>query len=141
MEVPFALCETPCFFPDALVKRIGEDGKELIRQLVDSPDYRARSETSIPAEFRVPNESPRPMFIQVDFGLVRDAAGDLQPKLVELQAFPSLYAYQPVLSQTYIDAFGLDSQLRYFLSGLDSASYKRLLRDAIVGGMIPRMWC
>ena len=32
MEVPFALCETPCFFPDALVERRGEDGKALIRQ-------------------------------------------------------------------------------------------------------------
>jgi len=57
MEVPFALCETPCFFPEALVERMGEDGKALIRQLVENPSTRARSETSIPAKFRVPNES------------------------------------------------------------------------------------
>ena len=137
MEVPFALCETPCFFPDALISRMGEDGKALIRQLVENPEYRARSEASIPAKFRVPNESPHPMFIQVDFGLVRDSAGELQPKLVELQAFPSLYAYQPVLAQAYIDVFGLDPTLRYFLSGLDSASYRRLLQDAIVAGHDP----
>ncbi len=137
MEVPFALCETPCFFPNALVERMGEDGKALIRQLVENPEYRARSEASIPAQFRVPNEAPHPMFIQVDFGLVRDAAGELQPKLVELQAFPSLYAYQPVLAQSYIDAFGLDAKLRYFLSGLDSPSYQRLLQDAIVAGHDP----
>jgi len=137
MEVPFALCETPCFFPDALVERMGADGKALIRQLVENPEYRARSEASIPAEFRVPNESPHPMFIQVDFGLVRDSAGELQPKLVELQAFPSLYAYQPVLAQAYIDVFSLDAKLRYFLSGLDSASYQWLLQDAIVAGHDP----
>jgi hypothetical protein len=137
MEVPFALCETPCFFPVALVERMGEDGKALIRQLVENPEYRARSEASIPEEFRVPNESPHPMFIQVDFGLVRDAAGNLQPKLVELQAFPSLYAYQPVLAQAYIDVFGLDAKLRYFLSGLDSSSYEKLLQDAIVAGHDP----
>jgi hypothetical protein len=137
MDVPFALCETPCFFPNALVERMGEDGKALIQQLVENPAYRARSETSIPAEFRVPNESAHPMFIQVDFGLVRDSAGELQPKLVELQAFPSLYAYQPVLSQAYLDVFGLDPTLRYFLSGLNSASYKRLLQDAIVAGHDP----
>jgi hypothetical protein len=137
MEVPFPLCETPCFFPKTLVERMGEYGKTLIRQLVENPEYLARSEASIPAEFRVPNESPHPMFIQVDFGLVRDSAGELQPKLVELQAFPSLYAYQPVLSQAYIDVFGLDPKLRYFLSGLDSASYKRLLHDAIVADHDP----
>jgi hypothetical protein len=137
MDVPFALCETPCFFPSTLVERMGEDGKALIRQLVDNPEYRRRSEASIPAQFRVPNEAPHPMFVQVDFGLVRDAAGELQPKLVELQAFPSLYAYQPVLAQAYIDIFGLDPKLRYFLSGLDSASYQRLLQNAIVAGHHP----
>jgi hypothetical protein len=137
MEVPFALCETPCFFPDELVVRMSEDGKALIRQLVENPEYRTRSDASIPPKFRVPNESPHPMFIQVDFGLVRDTAGELQPKLVELQAFPSLYAYQPVLAQAYIDVFGLDPKLRYYLNGLDSASYQRLLRDAIVAGHDP----
>ncbi|HSZ61885.1 MAG TPA: hypothetical protein VK828_08805 [Terriglobales bacterium] len=137
MEVPFALCETPCFFPDALVRRMAEDGKSLILQLVENQNYRARSEASIPAQFRVPNESPHPMFIQVDFGLVRDSKGDLQPKLVELQAFPSLYAYQPVLAQAYSDVFQLDTNLRYFLNNLDSTSYAQLLRDAIVAGHDP----
>src|SRR5258707_7078786 len=69
MEVPFALCETPCFFPDALVERMGEDGKELIRQLGENAEYRACSETSIPANFRVTNEPPDPMFVQLDFRL------------------------------------------------------------------------
>lgn len=136
-EVPFALCETPCFFPDQLVQRMQADGESLIRQLVDSAEYRSHSERAIPAQFKVPHESPHPMFIQVDFGLVRDANNRLQPKLVELQAFPSLYAYQPVLAQAYIDVFGLDPKLRYFLSGLHSGSYWQLLRDAIVAGHDP----
>ena len=137
MEIPFALCETLCFFPRPLVECMGEDGKALIHQLVNNPKYRARSEASIPANFRVPNEAANPMFIQVDFGLVRDATGELQPKLVELQAFPSLYAYQPILSQAYMDVFGLDPKLKYFLSGLNAASYKKLLTDAIVAGHDP----
>jgi hypothetical protein len=137
MEVPFAICETPCFFPSILVKRMCEDGKVLIRQLVENSDYLRRSESSIPAQFRVPNEATHPIFVQVDFGLVRNASGELQPKLVELQAFPSLYAYQPVLAQAYVDVFGLDAKLRYFLSGIDSRSYKQLLEKAIVAGHAP----
>src|ERR1700691_3028789 len=74
-HVSFRLSETPCFFPKALLDRMADEGKELIRQLVENPEYRARSEASIPAEFRVPNEAPHPMFVQVDFGLVRDAGG------------------------------------------------------------------
>ncbi|MFZ0199071.1 MAG: hypothetical protein WB523_18040 [Candidatus Sulfotelmatobacter sp.] len=141
-RVQFRLSETPCFFPRSLLDRMADDGKELIRQLVESPEYRARSEASIPQEFRVPNEPNRPLFVQVDFGLVRDARGELQPKLVELQAFPSLYAYQVTLAQSYIDVFGLDrfeagEQLRFFLSGLGEKSYRELLRSAIVGTQDP----
>jgi hypothetical protein len=150
-HVEFRLSETPCFFPKSLLERMARDGEELIRQLVESPEYRARSDASIPAEFRVANEPAQPLFVQVDFGLVRNANGELQPKLVELQAFPSLYAYQVTLAQSYIDVYGLDgstasgsrlsasgsSALNFFLGGLDSHSYRELLRRAIVGSHDP----
>src|SRR5438552_6775833 len=71
--------------------------------------------------------------MQVDFGLVRDGGGQLQPKLVELQGFPSLYAYQAMLSQVYIEVFGLDANLKYLLGGRDWDGYQKLLRRAIVG--------
>jgi hypothetical protein len=137
-HVQFRLSETPCFFSHSLLEHMAEDGRELIRQLVENPEYRARSNESIPAEFRVPNEPEHPMFVQVDFGLVRDSDGELQPKLVELQAFPSLYAYQMALAQAYIDVFELDrfedgEELGFFLSGLNAKSYRELLRQAIVG--------
>ena len=106
-HVQFRLSETPCFFPKSLLEEMASDGKELIRQLVDSPEYRAKSDEAVPAEFKVPNEAPHPMFVQVDFGLVRDANGELVPKLVELQAFPSLYAYQGYLAEAYLDVYGL----------------------------------
>jgi hypothetical protein len=136
-HVQFRLAETPCFFPKSLIDRMASDGAELIRQLVDNPAYLAKSDEAVPAEFKVPNEPEHPMFVQVDFGLVRDAAGQLQPKLVELQAFPSLYAYQGPLAEAYIDGYGLDRRLKYFLSGLETSSYRELLRRAIVGGHDP----
>lgn len=141
-HVQFRLSETPCFFSRQLIDQMARDGEELIRQLVDNPEYRKKSDEAVPAEFKVPNEAPYPMFVQVDFGLVRNANGELQPKLVELQAFPSLYAYQGLLAQAYIDVYGLQvsgselatsGQLKYLLSGLDTESYLDLLRRAIVG--------
>ena len=135
--VLFRLCETPCFFPKSLLDEMSEAGAELILQLTSNVDYKKTSEAAIPAAFRVLNEPDHPMFVQVDFGIVRDANGQLRPKLVELQAFPSLYAYQPVLAQTYIDVFNLDSNLQYFLSGLAADSYKTLLTNAILAGHDP----
>jgi hypothetical protein len=149
-HVQFRLSETPCFFPKPLLDRMADDGKELIRQLVESSEYWKQSNASIPDEFRVPNEPAHPMFVQVDFGLVRDQQGDLQPKLVELQAFPSLYAYQPALVKSYIERYGLENQVSdlrnsssgeaqfsYFLSGLNEESYLALLQRAIVGAHDP----
>ena len=149
VHVQFRLSETPCFFPKELIERMARDGAALIRELVDNPEYRARSDQAVPAEFKVPNEAPHPMFVQVDFGLVRDAGGELHPKLVELQAFPSLYAYQGPLAQAYIDVYGLQElasdpgpqvsggELKYLLSGLQPDSYRDLLHRAILGSHDP----
>src|SRR5437868_3658971 len=135
--VKFRVSETPCFFPFDLLGDMSHAGEELIRQLVDRRDYHARSEASIPPEFKVPREDSHPMFIQVDFGLVRDKDGNLKPKLVELQAFPSLYAYQSVLAQTYKDVYGLDPELNYLLSGLNEENYLRMLKQAVLAGHDP----
>jgi hypothetical protein len=149
-HVQFRLSETPCFFPKPLIERMAEDGKDLIRQLVENPAYRAKSDQAVPAEFKVPNEPAHPMFVQVDFGLVRDAHGELQPKLVELQAFPSLYAYQGYLARAYVDVYGLEGlaargaalspsgeRLKYLLGELNEQSYLALLRRAIVADHDP----
>jgi hypothetical protein len=78
------------------------------------------------------------MFVSVDFGLVRGRNGELEPKLVELQAFPSLYGYQPLSAQTYIEAYGLSKDLGVFLSGYDDDSYWDLMRKLIVADHDPK---
>ncbi len=137
VPVPFQISETPCFFPKLLLDQMSQYGKELIQQL-GGLEYRKASFEAIPPDFNVPREAPHPMFIQVDFGLVRDAAGKLQPKLVELQGFPSLYAYQAMLSQVYMEVFELDENLQYLLGGLDWEGYKKLLRRAVIGDQDPQ---
>ena len=133
VPIGFRVSETPCFLPQALLEQLAADGKDLIRQLVDSPEYRARSEESIPTEFRFRTKLRIQCLSRWILVWCGTPAGDLQAKLVELQAFPSLYSYQPVLARTFLDVYGLDQGLHYLLSGLDSASYLALLRRAIVG--------
>jgi hypothetical protein len=115
---------------------MARDGADLIRQLT-TPEYWQIARQAVPPQYDVPAEPDHPLFLQVDFGLVREPPGQIAPRLVEIQAFPSLYAYQPVLSQVYIDAYGLDPNLRYLLGGLDLAGYKALLGRAILGGHDP----
>ena len=42
-----------------------------------------------------------------DFGLVREENGSLAPRLVELQAFPSIFGFQAVLFESYARTFNL----------------------------------
>jgi hypothetical protein len=132
-RVKFRVAETPCFFPRSLLEKMSQDGRELVNQLLSSSDYRKQSDKTIPNEYKVPNESARPMFLQVDFGLARDEGGHIVPKLVELQAFPSLYAYQPALTEQYCESYDFGSGTRTFLSDLNTDSYRQLLCRAILG--------
>jgi hypothetical protein len=126
---PFRHSETPCFLPSALIDRMITYGREMAEQLVADETYRRDSLAAIPERYRVPNEDPAPLFVQADFGL--DA--NLDPKLVEIQGFPSLYAYQPVMAESYRDAYSLDPHLAAFPGGITLAEYHALLRRAIVG--------
>lgn len=128
--------DTPIFFETPLIEKMARYGKELLPQLT-APTYRAAAAKAIPAEFRVPSRDEHPTFIVVDFGLVEGPDGRLEPKLVELQGFPGLYAFAPVLADAHIAAHGLDHGLTPFLGGLDRKSYASLLKRAILGNHDP----
>ena len=135
--IQFRVSETPCFVPKELLDRMAQYGHELVQQLLTSPKYLRVSDKTVPPEYNVANESPRPMFVSVDFGLVRNHKGGLDPKLVELQAFPTLYGYQPLSARQYIGCYGLRKDLGIYLGGLDHDSYSHLMRELIVGKQDP----
>jgi hypothetical protein len=137
-QIDFRIAETPCFFAPELMQRMVRAGIELTSQLLGNVHYMRESAAAVPEAYRVPHEDAHPHFLAIDFGLVRDERGELQPKLVEMQAFPSIFGYQAELSQAYIDVYGLDANLHYFLSDLDDAGYWSLLREAIVGRHDPK---
>jgi hypothetical protein len=136
-DIHFRVSETPCFFDRELMDRLAATGAELVQQLMRSPDYRRASDATIPAEFYTPGEGEHPLWLQVDFGLVRGHDGHVEPKLVELQAFASLYGFQRLFAAQYRDSWGLDSSLDVFLGGLDDSSYDALMRRAILGSHDP----
>jgi hypothetical protein len=135
--IEFRVAETPCFFSRELINQLAETGATLTHQLLDNPAYLQASNQTIPDQYRVPNENPIPNFMTVDFGLVRNSDGTLSPKLVELQAFPSIFGYQDILARQYIDTYNLDPSLTWHLGGLNEKNYWQLLRQVIVGDHDP----
>lgn len=135
--VAFPIAETPCFFPHTLLDEMAGIGADLTLRLVDDPAYLARSRAAIPERWRCADENTHPHFLTADFGLVRNADGSLAPRLVEMQAFPSVFGFQFAASEEYRAAFGLDPSLRYLFGGLDESAYWKLLDRTIVAGHDP----
>ncbi|WP_158941982.1 hypothetical protein [Granulicella sp. S190] len=131
-HIEFRVAETPCFFPASLMDELSQTGAALTHQLLDNPAYMQASEQCVPAQYRMPNENPQPNFMTVDFGLTRNPDGTLIPKLVELQAFPSIFGYQDMLARQYIETYNLDPALTWHLGGLNSESYWQLLSKVIL---------
>jgi hypothetical protein len=136
-NIEFRVAETPCFFPQSLLTELAEAGATLTHQLLDNPAYREASNQTIPPQYNIPNENPIPNFMTVDFGLTRNPDGSLAPKLVELQAFPSIFGYQDILSHQYIETFDLDPSLQPYLGGLNERTYWQLLKEVIVADHDP----
>ncbi len=133
----FPISETPCFFPQSLMSSLASTGIELVNQILESADAMAAARAAVPERFQGPGAEALPTFLQVDFGLVRGDDGSIQPKLVELQAFASLYGFQLVVAEAYRDAFALPSSLHLCLDNLDANTYRSLVADAIVGDHDP----
>src|SRR5256885_5969665 len=79
-QIHFRVCETPAFFPESLINKMAEYGNELMQQLLGNRDYLRESERSVPSQWNAPNQNPTPLFVSVDFGLVRAADGTIEPK-------------------------------------------------------------
>jgi hypothetical protein len=136
-HVAFRVAETPCFFPKPLIDEIVEAGSALTHQLLADPAYMAASLGAIPAAYRLPSDSAHPHFMTADFGLVRREDGSFAPRLVELQAFPSVFAFQALLGDAYREHFKMDSSLLFYLGGHTQESFWQLFRQVVVGDHDP----
>src|SRR5450631_1952809 len=136
-EVGFRIAETPCFMPEPILHEMSAIGAKLTHRLVSDESYLQASFQSIPSKYRVPHRDAHPHFVTADFGLVRLIDGSLVPQLVELQAFPSVFGYQAVLSDAYRSIYHLDPSLRSFFNGHTEESYWRMLGQVILQGQDP----
>jgi len=135
---PFRVSESPIFIPDVLKNKLIE-ACEDIQILISRADFKELSKGAIKnATIHVPNEDDHTLFLQMDFGITKDANGELHPYLIELQGFPSLYFFQIELAAAYKKHFDIPDHFTAHLSGLNSGQYIDLLRKEIVGECDPK---
>ncbi|WP_437933023.1 hypothetical protein [Sorangium sp. So ce341] len=135
--IPFRVAETPLFLPARLRERLERSATEIVQQ-ISSPALIAQMKRAIPAHLDAPGMDALPNCAQVDFAIVRGPDGELDAKVVELQAFPSLYALMLVQTEIVADVLagmpGLDRRWTCCFGGRSRDDVVAHLRRAILGG-------
>ena len=136
----FKIAETPAFIPKSLKDKLVKACNEIM-QVVNREDFKALTEAAFfDKKSIVPNENEKPKFIQLDFGVCTDKNGNLVPKLIELQGFPSLYCFQELLGRMYKKHFGeaIPNHLSQHITGITPQQYLDKLKTEIVGDTDPK---
>jgi hypothetical protein len=131
-QLDFRVAETPVFVPAELTEQLKRACNEIIAAL-QTPDFIAKTNRAVPMGQNVPNENAHTSFLAIDFAICKDASGELVPQLIELQGFPSIYAYQAFLSEKFKDHFSIPADFNYVLNGLNYSTYLKKLKEIILG--------
>jgi hypothetical protein len=137
--VPYRLAESPLFIPPATRDRIFRYTQEIIEQLAE-PQRLARARSAIPDEYNVPKQDAAPDVMTVDFAVVRGEDGELDGRVVELQAFPSLFAFTMIQARIFDEMVKVPEASKgfhCFAPGYDYDSALALLRRALLAGHSP----
>ena len=136
-EIPFRVAETPIFIPKELKEKLIAAGEEII-SLIKQKNFKQLTEKAIPKLWRVPNENDHPHFLTFDFGITKNEDGALEPMLIEMQGFPSLYGFQLHVAKTFKKHYRISDDLDYLPSNLDEESYVNLLKKVLLNGHEPK---
>jgi hypothetical protein len=132
----FRISETPIFLTREFTDEVTRAANEIIA-ITRTPEFAQHATSAVPKALAVPHESGHPNFHVVDFAIC--AEGDrLVPRLIELQAFPSLFGFQllllgcirkayPVIPRNWTSSFG----------GINDEAYLDLLRRTIIADSAP----
>lgn len=131
-DIVFRIAETPLFIPkDFTDKMLG--ACEAIVDFIINPDFKQLTNAAIPQGENVPHENGHTHFIAFDFGICENENGELEPQLIEMQGFPSLFAFQIMYPQVVEKHFDIPKNFDHYLNGYNAESYTALLKKIIIG--------
>jgi hypothetical protein len=133
----FRLAETPVFLTEDLERQLVTTAEEIVAELSDAGRM-TEMKKHVPPAWDAPGMESLPEMAQVDLAVVEDASGRLAPRLIELQGFPSLSAFEVLQSDVWSECLqgipGLpQGPWSPYFSGLSRASFLDLFRRTIVG--------
>lgn len=131
-ESSFRLSESPVFLPKEFWQKLDDASKSIISQIKNMSDSELAK--AIPENCNVPNDTKKPHFVAIDFGICQNENGEVVPQLIELQAFPSLFGFQKLYEEVILESYPFLSELK---NSVSKEEYIEKLRNLIVGNENP----
>jgi hypothetical protein len=131
-DIEFRIAETPIFIPKDFTKKIIDACESIVDVIVDE-NFKKLTERAIPKGENVPNENTHTHFIAFDFGICENEHGELEPQLIEMQGFPTLFAFQIYYPEVVKKHFYIPANFDNYLSGYNKESYTNLFKEIIIG--------
>ena len=131
-EAAFRLSESPIFLTNDFWNKLDDASKSIISQIKNMSDEELRK--AVPENCNVPNDTQKPHFLAIDFGICQDENGEIIPQLIELQAFPSLFGFQRFFEEVITEVYPFLNELKKSLS---REEFVEKLKTVIVGDENP----
>ena len=132
-KVTFRIGETPFFISNELKSQLLEGCQQVI-DFIQRDDFKSLTERALELNRKVPNEDEHTTFLAIDFGICEED-GEIIPKLIEVQGFPSLYNFQNHLAEKFVSHYPFLDELTPFFNGLNQESYLKLIEEVICNNL------
>jgi hypothetical protein len=127
----FRVAETPIFLNKSFKDKMFITCENIIDFITDD-NFKKLTHRSIPNEFNVPDENEKPEMLVFDFGICKNSNNELEPQLIEMQGFPSVYGLQLMINDAMNSIYLLPENLSSFLNGYNKTTYIQLLKEIIL---------
>ncbi len=127
----FRISESPVFLTSEFTNEVVRAANEIIAA-TRMPEFARHAASAVPKELEVPNEAAHPNFHVVDFAICAEGER-LVPRLIELQAFPSLFGFQLLLLHCLRGAYSvIPRNWTSSFGGIKDEAYLAFLRRTIL---------
>jgi hypothetical protein len=132
-DIVFRVAETPIFVPKDFTEKILHACENIVDFITD-PGFKDLTNRAIPKGENVPGENEHAHFIAFDFGICENENGELEPQLIEMQGFPTLFGFQVYYPHILEKHFNIPENFSHYLNGYNDDTYVQFLKDIIVDG-------
>lgn len=134
--IDFRVAETPIFVDRDFKNKILSACEHIV-DVITQTNFKILTEGAIPTNNRVKGDDDHCHFIAFDFGICKNKEGELEPQLIEMQGFPTLFAYQVDHARITEQYFAIPEGFSTYLSGFTPDTYVAFLKEIILGKHAP----